>query len=277
MSGQGARRAAPSVAQAEAAGRAVTAAYEPTAFRFTDVPQDYPQVVYPHDPRDTRYDLLSRINAHPTYQITDKEIDYLQHKQYTKEHHEWLAFLHSQFNITDQAEAALAQELVPEMFDGPQAYFDAMMDNVQQFVKIDMRGVKTREDLMFLFKLAKGAIHVPAGFTADKLTTPLPAANINNVDPNDFKNRGWLNPRKYMPIGLQAMGRPGGNPQNPFAARDEKTVVNVDRSVFKPQQFTQTPLGGMWAPQRQQQANRNVQRSSSTSTPVAATSLFQTE
>lgn len=247
MSGNRARAAAPSKAVAHRPANVLNDALEPGAYRVGNLPQDYPQVVHPNDNRDTKYDLLGVIGPQPMYQVTDKDVQYIEDKEKARQYAEFLAFMRTQFNMADQAEAWIARQTFPDMFDGPQKYFDAMMDNVKTFTKINMRGPQSMDDYFFLWKILSGTIHIPSGFEAGALTTPLPSVNEVVVVGNRFDaaSRGLFNPRRYLdksgtkraPVML---GRDPRNTANPFTAHGtpglipglSSTTTGADANVF---------------------------------------------
>lgn len=224
MSGNRARAAAPSKAVAHRPANVLNDALEPGAYRIGNLPQDYPQVVHPNDQRDTKYDLLRVIKPKATYEVTDKDVAYIEDKEKARQYAEFLGFMRTQFDMSDQAEAWIARQVFPDMFDGPQKYFDAMMDNVKTFTKINMRGPQSMDDYLFLWKLLTGTIHIPAGFTSDKLVKPLPVIDDSLEDRNkfDITTRGLFNPRRYLQSSKDARdevpyGRDPSNSANPFA------------------------------------------------------------
>ncbi len=232
MSGNRARAAAPSKAVAHRPANVLNDALEPGAYRVGNLPQDYPQVVHPNDNRDTKYDLLGVIAPQPMYQVTDKDVQYIEDKEKARQYAEFLAFMRTQFNMADQAEAWIARQTFPDMFDGPQKYFDAMMDNVKTFTKINMRGPNSMDDYFFLWKILSGTIHIPAGFEAGQLTAPL--ASVNNVvaAQNQFNaaSRGLFNPRRYLaksaaPRVPVMLGRDPRNTANPFMDHQTPALI----------------------------------------------------
>lgn len=230
MSGNRARAAAPSKTVAHRPANVLNDALEPGAYRIGNLPQDYPQVVHPNDQRDTKYDLLRVIKPAATYEVTDKDVAYIEDKEKARQYAEFLAFMRTQFDMSDQAEAWIARQTFPDMFDGPQKYFDAMMDNVKTFTKINMRGAQSMDDYFFLWKLLTGTIHIPAGFTSDQLTTPHPIINDHLSDKSKFDvtKRGLFNPRRYIgssqvPRAFVILGRDPANSANPFAEERDLT------------------------------------------------------
>lgn len=238
MSGNRARAAAPSKAVAHRPANVLNDALEPGAYRVGNLPQDYPQVVHPNDNRDTKYDLLGVIAPQPMYQVTDKDVQYIEDKEKARQYAEFLAFMRTQFNMADQAEAWIARQTFPDMFDGPQKYFDAMMDNVKTFTKINMRGPQSMDDYFFLWKILSGTIHIPAGFTADQLATS--HAEVNGVIPGanvfDVTTRGLFNPRRYLAKSSKVrvpvtLGRDPSNTANPFTAHANPALIPGVSSV----------------------------------------------
>lgn len=230
MSGNRARAAAPSKTVAHRPANVLNDALEPGAYRVGNLPQDYPQVVHPNDKRDTKYDLLSVIKPRATYAVTDKDVQYIEDKEKARQYAEFLGFMRTQFDMSDQAEAWIARQTFPDMFDGPQKYFDAMMDNVKTFTKINMRGAQSMDDYFFLWKLLTGTIHIPKGFTSDQLTEALPVIQDSLQSRNKFfnNNRGLFNPRRYMESSRvnRARARYGRDPENsanPFAPNRDIT------------------------------------------------------
>jgi len=239
MSGNRARAAAPSKAVAHRPANVLNDALEPGAYRVGNLPQDYPQVVHPNDNRDTKYDLLGVIGPQPMYQVTDKDVQYIEDKEKARQYAEFLAFMRTQFNMADQAEAWIARQTFPDMFDGPQKYFDAMMDNVKTFTKINMRGPQSMDDYFFLWKILSGTIHIPAGFEAGALTRPLDSVNavVEPANRFDATSRGLFNPRRYLAKSTTkrvpvTLGRDPANTANPFTAHAQQGLIpGVDSVV----------------------------------------------
>ena len=152
--------------------------------------------LYP-DERDKKYMMRRALNTADASRpdpITDDEIDYLLDKTSayeTAEFHKWFSRLY-RMDDSNPVMKKWGMELVPELW---QMKEQSIEDNARlqtQLAKIKLRGVRSREDLMLMWAIAKGAIQVPTGPIYD------PAAEVFA----DSK-RGVFNPRHLA-------GRAGG-------------------------------------------------------------------
>lgn len=122
--------------------------------------------LYPDD-RDKKYALRRELNvgAGRPDPITDDEIDYLLDKTSayeTAEFHKWFQRLYK-MDDSNPVMKKWGMELVPELW---QMKEQSIEDNARlqtQLAKIKLRGVRSREDLMLMWAISKGAIDVPAG------------------------------------------------------------------------------------------------------------------
>lgn len=122
--------------------------------------------IYP-DERDKKYAMRRAMNvdaARPD-PITEDEIDYLLDKTSayeTAEFHKWFSRLY-RMDDSNPVMKKWGMELVPELW---QMKEQSIEDNARlqtQLAKIKLRGVRSREDLMLMWAIAKGAIMVPTG------------------------------------------------------------------------------------------------------------------
>lgn len=151
--------------------------------------------LYP-DERDKKYKMRRAMNLDGSRPdpITDDEIDYLLDKTSayeTAEFHKWFSRLYN-MDDSNPVMKKWGMELVPELW---QMKEQSIEDNARlqtQLAKIKLRGVRSREDLMLMWAIAKGAIQVPTGPIYD------PTAEVFA----DSK-RGVFNPRHLA-------GRAGG-------------------------------------------------------------------
>lgn len=150
---------------------------------------DFPaRYLYP-DERDKKYQIRRELNtnANRPDPITEDEIDYLLDKTSayeTAEFHKWFSRLYK-MDDSNPVMKKWGMELVPELW---QMKEQSIEDNARlqtQLAKIKLRGIRSREDLMLMWAIAKGAIQVPEGpiYAPDGLS--------NYAD----SKRGVFNPR----------------------------------------------------------------------------------
>lgn len=219
MSGNAARAAAPSKREAHKIANELARAQEQRAERLGGLPQNYPQVLFPNDDSDTKYGLLRELGPQLTHEVTAADLQYIEEKRKEQLNLEWLIFLNTQFDLTDPAEAEMARQKFPAMYDAAKKYMRAMMANVAKFQELDQMGLHTDDDYLFLYKVLTGTIHIPSGFRADQLGVPMQFGNQPTMDPADA-NRGLLNPMRYL-SGIYRRrviypGRNANNSQNPW-------------------------------------------------------------
>ena len=220
MSGNAARAAAPSKREAHKIANELARAQEQRAERLGGLPQNYPQVLFPNDDRDTKYGLLRELGPQLTHEITATDLQYIEEKRKEQLNLEWLIFLNTQFDLTDPAEAEMARQKFPAMYDAAKKYMRAMMANVAKFQELDQMGLHTDDDYLFLYKVLTGTIHIPSGFKAHEIGVPMAFVGQPAImDPNDA-NRGLLNPMRYF-VGAYRRapinpGRNNDNSQNPW-------------------------------------------------------------
>ena len=220
MSGNAARAAAPSKREAHKIANELARAQEQRAERLGVLPQNYPQVLFPNDDRDTKYGLLRELAPNLTHEVTAADLQYIEEKRKEQLNLEWLVFLNTQFDLTDPAEAEMARQKFPAMYDAAKKYMRAMMANVAKFQELDQMGLHTDDDYLFLYKVLTGTIHIPSGFKATELGVPMAFGGQPALfDPADA-NRGLLNPMRYLSGGSRRAvinpGRSATNPQNPW-------------------------------------------------------------
>lgn len=160
--------------------------------------------LYP-DERDKKYAMRRElnVNAGRPDPITDDEIDYLLDKTSayeTAEFHKWFQRLYK-MDDSNPVMKKWGMELVPELW---QMKEQSIEDNARlqtQLAKIKLRGVRSREDLMLMWAIAKGAIEVPDG--------PIYAPNAR---PFANPSRGVFNPRhRAGETGAYFTDRPGAS------------------------------------------------------------------
>lgn len=150
---------------------------------------DFPaRYLYP-DERDKKYAIRRQLNqaANRPDPITDDEIDYLLDKTSgyeTAEFHKWFSRLYK-MDDSNPVMKKWGMELVPELWSMKEQVIEDNARLQTQLAKIKLRGVRTKEDLMLMYAIAKGAIKVPAG----------PIYAPADIDPYADSKRGVFNPR----------------------------------------------------------------------------------
>lgn len=143
--------------------------------------------LYP-DERDKKYAIRRQLNydgARPD-PITDDEIDYLLDKTSayeTAEFHKWFQRLYK-MDDSNPVMKKWGMELVPELWQMKEQVIEDNARLQTQLAKIKLRGVRSREDLMLMWAIAKGAIKVPKGAIWDPAGPVFPESR-----------RGVFNPR----------------------------------------------------------------------------------
>lgn len=187
--------------------------------------------LYP-DERDKKYEMRRKLNidAGRPDPITDDEIDYLLDKTSayeTAEFHQWFQRLYK-MDDSNPVMKKWGMELVPELW---QMKEQSIEDNARlqtQLAKIKLRGVRSREDLMLMWAIAKGAITVPEGPIWDPRAPQFPASH-----------RGVFNPRhRAGETGAYFTDRPGANvyvaPGGAAGRAARVTPDDFNRSAFAP-------------------------------------------
>lgn len=165
--------------------------------------QQFPaRYLYP-DERDKKYAMRRQINAAAQGArpdpITEDEIDYLLDKTTayeTAEFHNWFSRLYK-MDDSNPVMKKWGMELVPELW---QMKEQSIEDNARlqaQLAKIKLRGVRSREDLMLMWAIAKGAITVPEGPIWDPPQTPFPDSKRGVFNP---RHRAGQPGRYFNPI-----------------------------------------------------------------------------
>ena len=257
MSGNAARAAAPSKREAHKIANELARAQEQRAERLGGLPQNYPQVLFPNDERDTKYGILRELAPQITHEVTATDLQYIEEKRKEQLHLEWLIFLNTQFDLTDPAEAEMARQKFPDMYDAAKKYMRAMMANVAKFQELDQMGLHTDDDYLFLYKVLTGTIHIPSGFRADQLGVPMAFAGQPAIF--DPANRGLLNPMRYLAGTYRRPhinpGRNADNSQNPWeqtrlAANPSRRQQMQANAATAPRNFaregTAQAIGGLF-------------------------------
>lgn len=163
--------------------------------------------LYP-DERDKKYAMRRQINAAAQGArpdpITDDEIDYLLDKTTayeTAEFHNWFSRLYK-MDDSNPVMKKWGMELVPELW---QMKEQSIEDNARlqtQLAKIKLRGVRSREDLMLMWAIAKGAITVPDGPIWNPPQTPFPDSKRGVFNPRHRAGE----PGRFFAVGTGASG-----------------------------------------------------------------------
>lgn len=144
--------------------------------------------LYPDD-RDKKYALRRQLNARANRPdpITDEELDYLLDKTYgyeTAEFHRWFSMLY-QMDDANPIMKKWGMELVPELWQMKEKSIDDNAKLQAQLAKIKLRGIRSREDLLLMYGIARKQIEVPKG----------PIYAPDDVSVYHKSKRGIFNPR----------------------------------------------------------------------------------
>lgn len=191
---------------------------------------DFPaRYLYP-DERDKKYAIRRQLNAQANRPdpITDDEIDWLLDKTTgyeTAEFHKWFSRLYK-MDDSNPVMKKWGMELVPELWSMKEQVIENNARLQTQLAKIKLRGVRSKEDLMLMYAIAKGAIAVPQGPIYSPSALPDFAESRRGVfNPRHLAGRpaNWFQTDKRgasgfistpAGSGLGALDRPGAPPFN---------------------------------------------------------------
>jgi len=162
--------------------------------------REYPvQLNKPHPDRDTKLRLKREyaegraggVNLGKAV-LNDSDLKVIEDIERQKQTNSFESFVASYFDLSDPATAKLVEDMMPEYYEKRQESIEHQAELQKQLALIDLRGVKTKQDLMVLYLLQTGAIPMPNGalFEPKKWS----------MDNKDF-TRGILNPRRYFASG----------------------------------------------------------------------------
>jgi len=228
----GIRGAAPTMRSQQRAARQAERAYEPGAIRFDDRPQTYPRVAFAPDKRDGKMAIKADMLASGMTGIlnyTDEDIAYIQSKNAQAEQLAKDAWISTLFNTSDPATNHFVKQILPGFYERQSAYYDAAMRNAARFTTINMRGPQGQDDVDFMWLVETGQIHIPAGFTADTLATPLAGTYGGAQNSFQYTSRGLFNPRPLFlhspPGDTLPVGWDPDNAINPWTRPDNRATV----------------------------------------------------
>lgn len=151
------------------------------ASEFTDRDGNftYPAVYADIDERDRRAAYLKTLvnpetGATPFGQIFAPEwiAPWLEHKEALKEEETFERWFASMFDMKDPWQKQMSQQLLPEFWERREELLKAKFDTVKRAALLNLRGPKTKEDLIFLYGLQTGRIKIPKGDFWMPGTTP---------------------------------------------------------------------------------------------------------
>lgn len=159
---------------------------------------------YPVDPNNPIFSGLDRseVAALQNFKVdlTQKDIDFFEKRRAEQLQVEFDDWLVGAVDISDPGEARWLQQMYPEFWARREKFLDDKINVEARASKIRLRGIKDKEDLKFLFAIAKGYIRLPTepAFTG----TPTGAGY----------QKGWFR-RKGTPIAFSS-----NKPDSPFPA-----------------------------------------------------------
>lgn len=165
-----------------------------------DNPRQYPVTLNkPNPDRDTRLRLKQEyITEHGgkflgKAQLNDSDLKVVEDIEKQKQENSFESFVASYFDMNDPATAKLVEDMMPEYYEKRQESIEHQAELQKQLALIDLRGPKSKQDLMVLYLVNTGAIPLPRGalFEPHKW----------GMDNKDF-TRGILNPRRYFVAGI---------------------------------------------------------------------------
>lgn len=141
--------------------------------------------------------------------LNDSDLKVIEDIEKQKQTNSFESFVASYYDMNDPATAKLVEEMMPEYYEKRQESIEHMAELQKQLALIDLRGPKSKQDLMVLYLVNTGAIPLPKG----TLFEPREWSKTNE----DF-TRGILNPRRYFstkidkrnPIGSMVARRDAG-------------------------------------------------------------------
>lgn len=176
---------------------------------------DYPIAPYVRDvKRDTRYQTLALLKPSLTYEVSDKDIQYLEDKKKEEYEIKMLQQARSMFDLSRPAEAAYFRERFPRAFELMERNFNDKMEIVRTFARINRTGVQNEEDLRFVTAVREGQIVIPSNFTAEGMMQSLEKTAYYNIVPA----RGLLNPLRWLSYDFDTYGVSQVDRNAPFAS-----------------------------------------------------------
>lgn len=188
--------------------------------------REYPvQLNKPKPDRDTKLRLKqeyiaqqgSGVNLGQAH-LSDGDLKVIEDIERQKQTNSFESFVASYFDLSDPATAKLVEDMMPEYYEKRQESIEHQAELQKQLALIDLRGVKTKQDLMVLYLLQTGAIPMPEG----ALFEPKKWAHRDR----DF-TRGILNPRRYFNVAS------GVDKKRPISSMAAAQAANIPISVGK--------------------------------------------
>lgn len=134
--------------------------------------------------------------------LDDKTLRYFKSKDEALEEYQFEDWFARSFNLRDPSIRDLALKINPEFFKRREEYFDRQMSTVKRFFDINSYGIRTAEDVMFAYALAKGVVKMPA----PRFWMP---SQGNATTAEEFQ-RGLFNPFRSgayaRPMGTRGLG-----------------------------------------------------------------------
>lgn len=115
---------------------------------------------------------------------TDEDFKYELDRTKVLETQEYLRFIQDNYDSADPEAKKWLEEVAPEYFQVQEDWLRQVLERIAKLAKLRMRGIKDEDDILFLYKVAKGEILIPKREIA--LFDPGSAAA---ADEDEFKDR----------------------------------------------------------------------------------------
>jgi len=182
----------------------------------------WPHYTYPsHPQQDLRHRLTQQLLDQRNgmgyrKMLTDEDIEYVKQMQ---EEEEGVAFRHwisTQFDLKDPLKADLVAKLFPEVFTDQEKFVQSRLKAAYQWIMLNIRGPRSREDFEFIWMVENGNITIPTGFKADELGLAMP---------NPFRTRNVEPAWRWGPFSLfRFIGSDKDAPEGGFRTTNQQSV-----------------------------------------------------
>lgn len=115
-------------------------------------------------PEDDRIALKRTLAEHRYLgdaRLEQKDINWIMRKKAEAEEYNLDRWFASQFNFADPIELKQAQEMHPHYFERMEKRMDTWFDLAKRVGRINLRGIKNREDMMLAYAINRGVIKLP--------------------------------------------------------------------------------------------------------------------
>lgn len=134
----------------------------------TDSLYEFPVVPFRADPHDDLWEIKTK-NAtgasghNMQVMFTDADAQYQMRKRTDDEQARFDAWISQTFDLSDPAQNAMLQQIVPGLYQRREELIDHLQDLQTRYAKIRLRGAKSEDDLRFQWLLDTGRIQLPPG------------------------------------------------------------------------------------------------------------------